>query len=96
MADPNAIVQNLLSDGAQIPPQQSELPQQNPTPIPRPYHIPEPDMHTPQPLPFSGDPNDLPRFKLKFTHYFWAHHTTYNTNSKQMLYAPGLLSGAAE
>ena len=73
MADPNAIVQTLLSHGAQIPPQQSQLPQQYPAPNPHPVHIPKPDMHTPQPLPFSGDPNDLPRFKLKLTHYFWGH-----------------------
>ena len=30
------------------------------------------------------------------THYFWGHQTTYNTNGKQLLYAVGLLAGAAE
>ena len=94
MTDPNDIAQNSVPQGVTIPPPQPANPQQNPAPIP--VHIPEPDIHTPQPLSFSGDPNDLPRFKLKLTHYFWGHQTTYNTNGKQLLYAVGLLAGAAE
>ena len=94
MADPNEIAQNSLPQGAEIPPRQSTHPQQNLATIP--VHIPKPDMHTPQPLSFSGDPNDLPRLKLKLTHYFWGHQTTHNTNGKQLLYAIGLLAGAAD
>ena len=93
MADPNDIAQNSVPEGIEIPPPQPAHPQRNPAPIP--VHIPEPDIRTPQPLSFSGDPNDLPLLKLKLTHYFWGHQTTYNTNGKQLLYAVGLLAGAA-
>ena len=57
---------------------------------------PELDMPVPNPLPFSGVANDLPRFKLKLTHYLWGHQTSYPTPQRRLLYSANLLSEAAE
>ena len=56
----------------------------------------EPDMPIPNPLPFWGMANDLPRFKLKLTHYLWGHQTSYPTPQRRLLYSASLLLGAAE
>ena len=53
-------------------------------------------MPVSNPLPFSGVANDLPRFKLKLTHYLWGHQTSYPTPQRRLLYSASLLSGAAE
>ena len=66
---------------------------------PSPSHTsgqPEPDMPVPNPLPFLGMANDLPRFKLKLTHYLWGHQTSYPTPQRRLLYSASLLLGAAE
>ena len=57
---------------------------------------PEPDMPVPNPLPFLGVANDLPRFKLKLTHYLWGHQTSFPTPQRRLLYSASLLLGAAE
>ena len=57
---------------------------------------PQLDMLVPNPLPFSGVANDLPRFKLKLTHYLWGHQTSYPTPQRRLLYSASLLLGAAE
>ena len=57
---------------------------------------PEPGMPVPNPLPFLGVANDLPRFKLKLTHYLWGHQTSYPTPQRHLLYCASLLLGAAE
>ena len=57
---------------------------------------PELDMPIPNPLPFLGVANDLPRFKLKLTHYLWGHQTSYPTPQRRLLYSASLLLGAAE
>ena len=56
----------------------------------------EPHMPVPNPLPFLGVANDLPRYKLKLTHYLWGHQTSYPTPQRRLLYSASLLLGAAE
>ena len=53
-------------------------------------------MPVPNPLPFLGMANDLPRFKLKLTHDLWGHQTSYPTPQRRLLYSASLLLGAAE
>ena len=53
-------------------------------------------MPVPNPLPFLGVANDLPRFKLKLTHYLWGYQTSYPTPQRRLLYSASLLLGAAE
>ena len=66
---------------------------------PLPSHTsgqPKPDMPVPNPLPFLGMANALPRLKLKLTHYLWGHQTSYPTPQRRLLYSASLLLGSAE
>ena len=89
MEDPNNIIQNLNVHGVQPP---HSAPLSNPAP-PQP---PPPDLPTPHPLPFLGDPTDFARFKLKLTHFFYNHQTSFPTPFTRVMFTLTKLEGAAD
>ena len=68
--------------------------QQAPPPPPAPLPI-RPNLNLPQPPYFSGNPNELPSFKLKLCQFLPGNSQTYFDTESQLMYAGGLLTGAA-
>ena len=95
MADPNAILQNLNVQGVEAFQGPIQPPNPAPLPNPAPRKPPAPDLPTPAPLPFLGDPTDFARFKLKLTHFFYNHQTSFPTPFTRVMFTLTKLEGAA-
>ena len=71
-------------------------PQSPPPPPPIPVlHLNRPNLNLPTPPAFSGNPIELPTFKLKLSQFLTGNHNTYTDSASQLLYTSGLLSGLA-
>ena len=79
MADSNDFLYNLNVQGVQAVQGPIQPPNPAPLPNPAPPRPPPPNLPTPKPLPFLGDPTDFARFKLKLTHFFYNHQTSFPT-----------------
>ena len=78
--------------------QQPVSPPSPPSPPPPPppvLHLNRPNLNLPTPPGFSGNPIELPTFKLKLYQFLIGNHNTYTDSASQLLYTGGLLSGSA-
>ena len=66
-----------------------------PPPPPPVLHLNRPNLNLPTPPEFSGNPLELPTFKLKLYQFLIGNHNTYTDSASQLLYTGGLLSGSA-
>ena len=63
-----------------------------PPPPPVPIRL---NLNLPQPPYFSGNSSELPSFKLKLTQFLRGNFHTFFDSESQLMYAGGLLTGAA-
>ena len=79
--------------------QRQPFPPPSPPPPPPPplpvLHLNRPNLNLPTPLAFSGNPIELPTFKLELSQFLIGNHNTYTDSASQILYTGGLLSGSA-
>ena len=64
-----------------------------PTQAPTPPTLPK--LNLSPPSKFSGNPSDLPMFKLRLYQYLMGNHNTFGDHARQLLYAGSLLEGSA-
>ena len=83
-----AVAQNIQN--AQNVPIQQNVPQYVPPPPPRP------NLNLPEPPHFSGNPSELPSFKLKLSQFLRGNFNTYFDSQSQLMYAGSLLTGDAD
>ena len=68
----------------------------HPSPIQHPHNPPPPDLPTPEPIPFLGDPTNFARFKLKLIHFFYDHQTSFPTPFTRVMFTLTKLKRAAD
>ena len=76
-------------------PIQPPSPPSPPPPQPPVLLLNRPNLNLPTPPAFSGNPSELPTFKLKISQFLIGNHNTYTDSTSQLLYTGGLLSGSA-
>ena len=76
-------------------PIQPPSPPSPPPPPPLVLLLDRPNPNLPTPPAFSGNPSELPTFKLKLNQFLIGNHNTYTDSASQLLYTGGLLSGCA-
>ena len=64
-----------------------------PTQAPTPPTLP--NLNLSPPSKFSGNPSDLPMFKLRLYQHLMGNYSTYGDHARQLLYAGSLLEGSA-
>ena len=73
-------------------PFQPPSPPSPPSPPPPVLLLNRPNLNLATPPAFSGNPSELPTFKLKLSQFLIGNHNTYTDSASQLLYAGGLLS----